>query len=73
MKTLRNPAEILIIQDELLEIQSLSIFAESIRQAAKINLNECIKMIVDQSKDNRPLVEHIVGAGLLSKIENFVR
>lgn len=59
------------IQKELLSLKDESIFAESIRLGAATDLIGCIKMIVSQAKDNRPLVAKIVGENLLRKIENL--
>lgn len=65
---------LLLLQiSELLEdIKSDSIFAISIRIALQENrIKEIVKEIHEQSKDNRPLVSHIVGEEALVKVEKY--
>lgn len=71
-----NPAKSLLLAEiaiQLEGIQSDSFFAESIFIAIRRNspANEIVQMIYDQSKDNRPLVSHIVGEKVLLKIEKY--
>lgn len=67
----RNPAEVLIIQDELMDIKGGSIFADAVRIAAKNDLNGTLKMILSQAKDNRVVVAGVIGNRLLTQIEKL--
>lgn len=57
------------IQSRLMTLRDESVFALSIRNAAVTDLKGCIKMILDQAKDNRVLVAKIIGENLLNDIE----
>ena len=57
------------IQSKLLTLEGDSVFATSIRMAANDDLPGCLKMILEQAKDNRELVEKIIGTDLLMKID----
>jgi hypothetical protein len=70
-KLLRNPMLIHRIQDNLLALKDESIFAQSLRDHAKNSPQECVKMIIDQYKDNPPLVTKIVGKETLNLIEEY--
>ena len=64
-KLLRNPALIHQIQDALLTLKDESLFAQSLRDNAKDKPGECVKMIVDQYRDNPPMIIKIVGKDTL--------
>ena len=59
------------IQNQLLTLEGDSVFASSIRMAAKNDLEGCLKMIREQAKDNQFLVEKIIGKQLLIQIYNL--
>lgn len=59
------------IQSKLLTLEGDSVFAISVRMAAKNDLEGCLKMIREQAKDNRELVEKIIGEELLKEIESL--
>ena len=59
------------IQSKLLTLEGDSVFAISVRMAAKNDLPGCLKMIREQAKDNRGLVEKIIGKQLLIQIFNL--
>jgi hypothetical protein len=65
--------KLLKISTELEVCRGDSIFAHSIREGLRKpkNLIPVIKMIQDQAKSNRGLVEHIVGVELLKEIETI--
>lgn len=67
----RNPAEILIIQDELMDLPEGGLFTDSIKLAAKSNLNGTLRMIREQAKSNRPYMVEIIGEKLLKEIEQL--
>ena len=58
---------------KLLDVDNDSFFVYAIKNG----INEgrrisVLKMIIDQAKDNRPLVEKLIGAGLLKQAEYIV-
>lgn len=59
------------IQSKLLTLEGYSVFAISVRMAAKNDLPGCLQMIREQAKDNRELVENIIGKELLKEIESL--
>lgn len=67
----RNPATVLIIQDKLLALPGDDLFSHSLRLAAGTDLNGCLKMILDQAKDNREAVMSVIGVKLLIEIEQW--
>lgn len=67
----RNPAEVLTIQDELMDLPEGGLFTEAIRLGAKSNLNGTLRMIREQAKSNRPYMVEIIGEKLLKEIEQL--
>jgi hypothetical protein len=59
------------IQSQLSTLPGKSLFAETIRLNAYTDFDECVRMILSQVQDNRPLVTHIIGEDLLTKIEQL--
>ena len=61
------------IQSKLLTLEGYSVFATSIRMAAKNDLPGCLKMIREQAKDriSRGLTKKIIGDELLKEIESL--
>lgn len=68
---LRNPGLVHKIQDNLMSITDTGFVAISIKQIAKDDIKGCIKMIVDQYRDNPPMMIKIVGKETLKMIEEF--
>lgn len=58
---------------KLLDVENDSFFVYAIKnginEGKRISI---LKMIIDQAKDNRPLVEKLIGAGLLKQAEYIV-
>ncbi len=70
-RVLRNPMLIHVIQDELEALQGQSIMAAAIRWGAVDSLQDCLKMIVGQYRENPRLMTGIMGIDLLRKIEEY--
>jgi nitrogen regulatory protein PII-like uncharacterized protein len=68
---LRNPAIIHLIQDNLQAIKEGGVLGEAYRNGATNNLNQCIKQIISDYRDNPKLVTEIVGINTLEMIEEF--
>lgn len=56
------------IQDKLMNLPGDSIFAISVRNGAKENLDSCLDMIRSQAFDNYNIVQSIIGNKLLTEI-----
>lgn len=67
----RNPAEILIIQDELMAITGTGMMSDIIRHGAANHLSGTLQFIKDKGSENRPYMVEIIGEELLSQIENL--
>lgn len=68
---LRNPGLVHKIQDNLMSITDTGFVAISIRQIAKDDIKGCIKMVIDQYRDNPKVMTRIVGTETLKLIEEF--
>lgn len=68
---LRNPFLIHRIQDALLALKQDSLFAQSLRDNAKDKPDQCVKMIVDQYRDNPPMITKMIGKETLKLIEEY--
>lgn len=68
---LRNPGLIHRIQDNLTAITDTGFVGISIKQMAKDDIKGCIKMIIDQYRDNPKVITKIVGKETLKLIEEF--
>lgn len=68
---LRNPGLVHSIQDALIAIPDLGFLSNTIKEGAKSNIEECIKMIVSQYGDNPQMITRIVGKKTLEMIEEF--
>ena len=67
----RNPASVLLIQDELMNLPNGGLFTEAVRMGAKTNLNGTLRMIREQAVSNRGYTIEIIGEDLLAKIEEL--
>lgn len=59
------------IQGKLMTLRDESIFADAVRAGSVKDLKGTLKMIIEQSKDNRVAVAGMIGEELLSQIENL--
>lgn len=70
-----SPQKSLLLLEIFLLLEDMpygSIFAMSIHLALNEGrIKEAVKEIYEQSKDNRPLVSHIVGEKTLVKVEKY--
>lgn len=67
----RNPAEVLTIQDELMDIKGTGLMSDIIRHGAANHLTGTLQFIKDKGSENRPYMVEIIGERLLSQIENL--
>lgn len=70
-KLLRNPGLIHNIQDSLMGIKGDGLFTKTIREGAKKDIKECIRMIVQQYGCNAAEIKRIVGRETLDMIDEF--
>lgn len=59
------------IQGKLMTLRDESIFADTVREGSVKDLKGTLKMIIEQSRDNRESVAGMIGEELLSQIENL--
>ena len=68
---LRDPSLVHKIQDALMEIKGDGLFTKTIREGAKTDIKECIRMLVQQYGCNPSEIKRIVGVETLAMIEEF--